>query len=82
MGKTREGEEWVDAKVVAAYLGVTQAYVLKLALLGKIPASPLPTTNDRGRRHRWRFRLSDIQAWMETRQEALPNTARGRRIRA
>ncbi len=57
-------EPWVSAESVADYLGVTRAYVLKLALLGRIPARALPALKEGATRQRWRFRISEIDTWM------------------
>lgn len=60
-------EPWVSAEPVAQYLGVTRAYVLKLALLGRIPAHALPPLKEGATRQRWRFRISEIDRWMQER---------------
>lgn len=57
-------EPYTDAKPVAELLGCSQAYVLRLALLGKIPAYPLPGIRGQGKRPRWRFRLTEVERWM------------------
>jgi len=58
-------EPFTDAKAVAELLGVTQAYVLRLALLGKLPGYTLPGIRGQGKRPRWRFRVSEIETWMQ-----------------
>ena len=55
-------ERLLDAKSVAAILGVHQNTVLKLARSGNLPGFRL------GRY--WRFRLGDIASWVE---EKLPH---------
>jgi len=60
-------EPLVDAKEVSKLLGTSRAYVLKLALLGRLPAVKLPSLNGNGERIRWRFRLSDIAKWTRER---------------
>jgi len=61
-------EPWVDAAKVAEHLGVTRACVLRWAITHRIPATPLPPTNGaHAQRAHWRFRLSEVESWMEAR---------------
>lgn len=62
-----EREPYVDSKPVAEFLGVTPAFVDRLALLNEIPALPLPSANGTGARTRWRFRMSEVEAWAKAR---------------
>ena len=62
-------EPYVDAKPIAVMLTVTREHVLKLALLNKIPAYPLPNSKVDGKRSRWRFRISEIEKWMRDRRK-------------
>jgi excisionase family DNA binding protein len=61
-------EPYAKATEIAALLGVTRAYVLKLALLGKLPGYQLPPLRGTGERTRWRFRISEIEDWMGRRR--------------
>jgi hypothetical protein len=61
-----DGEPLVDARRVAEFLGTSRAYVLKAALLGRLPAIMLPSLSGKGERVRWRFRLTEVEqslAW-------------------
>lgn len=67
MGKAMNSEEqefFVDASVVAQFLGVARETVLALARRGELPAHALPTGPKRLRRT-WQFKLSEISACME-----------------
>ena len=55
---------------VAAYLGMAERTIYLWAQQGKIPAFKLGTS--------WRFRRSEIDAWLET-QRSGPDVATGRR---
>ena len=57
-------EPYVDANAVAQFLCATRRRVLELARAGKIPAHPLPG----GRRKVWRFKLSEVDAALGSRQ--------------
>ena len=61
---SKEAEFFVDASVVAQFLGVARETVLALARRGDIPAHELPSGTNRLRRT-WRFKLSEISACME-----------------
>ncbi len=61
-------EPLLDAKSVASILGVHPHTVLKLARVGTLPAI-------RYARH-WRFRKSDIVAWLEE-QASVPSPPQG-----
>ena len=63
-----EGEPLVDARKVAEFLGTSRAYVLKAALLGRLPAVRLPSLNGKGERVHWRFRLAEIEQWVAQEQ--------------
>ena len=60
-------ELFVDAKPVAELCDCSRAYVLKLALLDKIPCYRLPPMNGTSSRVRWRFKLSEVEEWMKRR---------------
>jgi excisionase family DNA binding protein len=63
----KEQEFFVDAGVVAEFLGVARETVLALARRGELPAHALPSSN-KGLRRTWRFKLSEISAFMEKRK--------------
>jgi len=60
-----EHEHYVSAKVAAEYLGISEAFIMKLARNDRIPAHPLPTTGRNSLRRTWRFRLSELREFME-----------------
>jgi excisionase family DNA binding protein len=53
-------EPYVDADVAAQFLSVEKYTLLAKARRGEIPAHPWGT----GIRRMWRFRLSELEAWM------------------
>ena len=57
-------EVWVDARRIAEHIGASRSYVLGLALRGLIPCSALPA----GKRTSYRFRISEIDKWLEVRR--------------
>jgi len=56
-------EPFVDEDVIARFLQVEPREVLEMARAGEIPAHPLR----RGKRHRWRFRISEVADAMSRR---------------
>jgi len=56
-------EHFVDAAVAAQFLGCSPTHLLKLARDGRVPAHPL-SDDDKKRRRTWRFRLSELEAFM------------------
>jgi excisionase family DNA binding protein len=56
-------EHFVDAVVAAQFLGCSRTHLLKLARDGRVPAHPL-SDDGKKRRHTWRFRLSELEAFM------------------
>ena len=54
-------EPFVSARVVALYLGIDPAMVVRYAKAGKIPAHTLPES---GKRIHWRFLLSEVRESM------------------
>jgi excisionase family DNA binding protein len=58
-------EPFVDAIQAAEYLDCSDKHVMRLAREGKLPAHPIG--EGRQRRH-WRFKLSELDAWMLARQ--------------
>jgi excisionase family DNA binding protein len=55
-------ESFVDAGRTALFLDVNRKTLLKLARKGRLPAHPLGD----GRRKLWRFRISELDRWMQT----------------
>jgi len=67
-------EHFVDADTAAAFLSLSRKHVLKLARLGLIPAYPISF----GTRSVWRFRISELEKWMVSRQNGLGGSRKGR----
>ena len=68
-GTGQRPDPLVDAKAIAELLGVSRAYVLKLALCRKIPAYRLPPLNGTEQRTHWRFRMNEVVAWIRDRKQ-------------
>jgi hypothetical protein len=51
-------EYFVDAAVAAAFLSCSRKHLLKLSILGRIPAHSLPGL---GQRRTWRYLLSELR---------------------
>jgi hypothetical protein len=56
-----QDEHFVAAEVAAEFLACSRKHLLRLSLLGKIPAHPLPGS---GQRRTWRYLLSELRMWM------------------
>ena len=56
-------EPYVDAAEAAHFLAISRRSVMRLARQGNIPAHPV----GEGRRHSWRFLLSELDSWMHNR---------------
>lgn len=54
----RQEEHFVDAAVASRFLHCSRKHLLKLSVLGKIPAHPLPGS---GQRRTWRYLLSELR---------------------
>jgi hypothetical protein len=54
-------EHFVDASIAAQFLSCSRKHVLKLSVLGRIPAHPLPGS---AKRRTWRYLVSELQRWM------------------
>ena len=54
-------ESFVDANVASGFLGCSRKHLLRLSLLGKVPAHPLPGSTQR---RTWRFLISELRVWM------------------
>lgn len=55
-------ESFVDAECAARFLAVTRKTLLHLARSGRVPAHGI----GQGRKKMWRFRLSELEIWMQT----------------
>lgn len=64
-------EPYVDAQRAAAFLSLARKQVLALARKGKLPAHPIGC----GRKI-WRFRLSELEHWLNS--EVNSDSHRGR----
>ena len=60
MGFTQE--QFVDGQRAAEFLGLPRKTLLNLARRGSVPAHPIGD----GIRHTWRFRLSELASWIES----------------
>ena len=60
MGFTQE--QFVDGQRAAEFLGLPRKTLLNLARRGSLPAHPI----GEGVRHTWRFRLSELASWIES----------------
>lgn len=56
-------EPFVDAERAATFLAMSRKTLLVLARSGKVPAHGLP---GKGQKKNWRFRLSELDYWMQT----------------
>ena len=54
-------EHWVDATRASEFLDIDRKFLLKLARLRKIPATPMGI----GSRRQWKFKLSKLDEWMQ-----------------
>lgn len=69
-------EPFVDAARAAEFLGMPRKTVLNFARRGSMPAHPV----GEGRRHVWRFRLSELALWLDSKAIEL-DSHRGRNER-
>jgi hypothetical protein len=56
-------EPFVDATRAASFLDMPRKTLLGLARRGKLPAHGIP---GKGQKKTWRFRLSELDHWMQT----------------
>ncbi len=54
-------EPFVDAERAAAFLDLRRKTLLELARKGKLPGYPIGF----GRRRMWKFRISELEHWMQ-----------------
>jgi Helix-turn-helix domain len=64
MDATTQLEPFVDANAIAAYLKVTRRQVLEMTRQGLIPGYPLGIGSSR---RLWRYKLSEVDASINTR---------------
>jgi len=55
-------EPYVDANNAAAFLAMPRRTLLDLARRGKLPGHPVGS----GPRRTWKFRISELESWMQT----------------
>jgi excisionase family DNA binding protein len=67
-------EQFVDGQRAAEFLGLPRKTLLNLARQGSVPAHPIGN----GVRHTWRFRLSELASWLQSKTVKL-DSHRGRR---
>lgn len=67
-------EQFVDGQRAADFLGLPRKTLLNLARRGLVPAYPI----GEGTRHIWRFRLSELSSWVQSKTIEL-DSHRGRR---
>ena len=67
-------EQYVDGQRAAEFLGLPRKTLLNLARRGSVPAYPIGD----GTRHIWRFRLSELSTWVQSKTVEL-DSHRGRR---
>jgi predicted DNA-binding transcriptional regulator AlpA len=67
-------EQFVDGQRAAEFLGLPRKTLLNLARQGFVPAHPIGD----GLRRMWRFRLSELASWLQSKTVEL-GSHRGRR---
>jgi hypothetical protein len=67
-------EQFVDGQRAADFLGLPRKTLLNLARRGTVPAYPIGD----GARHIWRFRLSELSSWVQS-KTVESDSHRGRR---
>ena len=55
-------EPYVDAGRAASYLSMSRKTLLRKARTSRLPAHPIGD----GRKKMWRFRISELDRWMQT----------------
>lgn|GEM_PF-1671050 len=66
-------EPFVDAERAAAFLAMPRKSLLGLARKGRVPAHGIA---GKGRKRVWRFRLSELDQWMQS--EVISGSEQGR----
>jgi excisionase family DNA binding protein len=54
-------EQYVSPEEAAAFLKINRLKMIRMARSGSVPAHPLGT----GKRHQWRFKLSELDQHMQ-----------------
>lgn len=62
LGIVPGSEPYIEAGRAAAYLSMSRKTLLKKARAGRLPAHPIGD----GRKKMWRFRISELDCWMQT----------------
>lgn len=62
LGTVPPSEPYIEAGRAAAYLCMSRKTLLKKARSGRLPGHPIGD----GRKKMWRFRLSELDRWMQT----------------
>lgn len=66
-------EPFVDPERAAAFLSIPRRTLLGLARRGKIPGHGIP---GKGKKKSWRFRLSELDRWMQTEVTSISDQGR------
>jgi len=62
LGTVPPSEPYIEAGRAAAYLSMSRKTLLKKARSGRLPGHPIGD----GRKKMWRFRISELDRWMQT----------------
>ena len=62
LGTLPSSEPYIEAARAAAYLSMSRKTLLKKARSGRLPGHPIGD----GRKKMWRFRISELDRWMQT----------------
>lgn len=62
LGAVQPSEPYIEAGRAAAYLSMSRKTLLKKARSGRLPGHPIGD----GRKKMWRFRISELDRWMQT----------------
>ncbi len=62
LGVVPATEAYIEAGRAADYLSMSRKTLLKKARAGRLPAHPIGD----GRKKMWRFRISELDHWMQT----------------
>ena len=54
-------EPYIDAERAASFLAMPRRTLLDLARKGKLPGHPVGS----GQRRMWKFRISELESWMQ-----------------
>jgi excisionase family DNA binding protein len=62
LGSVQALEPYIEANRAASYLSISRKTLLKKARSGRLPGHPIGD----GRKKMWRFRISELDRWMQT----------------